>query len=132
MSIFSSIKNAIFGHKEEVAAAPAAPVEVAAAAVEAAPTSAPKAAPMIEIDVIAVVGQMAAQHDEDLNWDTSIVDLMKVLKLDSSLANRKELAEELGYAGELNGSADMNLWLHKQVMTELAQHGGKVPAELQH
>jgi hypothetical protein len=132
MSIFSSIKDAIFGHKEDVAVAPAEPVEVATAAVEATPASAPEAAPVIEVDVIAVVGQMAEQHDEELNWDTSIVDLMKVLGLDSSLSNRKELAQELGYLGELNGSADMNLWLHKQVMTELAQHGGKVPAELQH
>ncbi len=132
MSIFSSIKNAIFGQKEEVAAAPTAPVEVATAATEATPASAPEAAPVIEVDVIAVVGQMAEEHDEDLNWDTSIVDLMKVLKLDSSLANRKELAQELGYLGQLDGSADMNLWLHKQVMTELAKHGGKVPAELQH
>jgi hypothetical protein len=131
MSIFSSIKDAIFGHKEEATAAPTAPVAAPAAA-EATPVAEAAPVAVVEVDVIAVVGQMAAQHDEELNWDTSIVDLMKVLNLDSSLAHRKELAQELGYLGEINGSADMNLWLHKQVMTELAQHGGKVPAELQH
>lgn len=135
MSIFSSIKDAIFGHKEDMTAAPTAPVEATAAAAEVTPTTAdaaPAPVAVIEVDVIAVVGQMAEQHDAALNWDTSIVDLMKVLNLDSSLANRKELAQELGYLGEIDGSADMNLWLHKQVMTQLAQHGGKVPAELQH
>ena len=67
---------------------------------------------------------------KDLNWRTSIVDLMKLLGIDSSLANRKELATELGYTGELDGSAEMNIWLHKAVMRELAANGGKVPADL--
>ena len=72
----------------------------------------------------------AATAGQDLNWRTSIVDLMKLLGIDSSLANRKELAQELGYTGELDGSAEMNIWLHKAVMRELAANGGKVPADL--
>jgi hypothetical protein len=82
------------------------------------------------VDVEAVVGGMAAKKKEKLDWRRSIVDLMKVLDLDSSLTSRKQLAQELGYKGELNGSAEMNIWLHKQVMIKLAQNGGKVPAEL--
>lgn len=66
----------------------------------------------------------------DLNWRVSIVDLMALLDMDHSLAARKELATELGYTGELNGSAEMNIWLHKRVMKELAANGGKVPADL--
>ncbi|QZA77697.1 DUF3597 domain-containing protein [Deefgea tanakiae] len=133
MSIFSSIKDKIFGHKEESVATPASSAAAPVAVAEAAPIAvAPITPPAIEVDVAEVVAHMAAQHNESLNWDSSIVDLMKVLNLDSSLTNRKELAQELGYLGQLDGSADMNLWLHKQVMTELAKHGGKVPAELQH
>ena len=82
------------------------------------------------VDVEAVLTERAAKKGEKLNWRTSIVDLMKVLDLDSSLGERKELAKELGYKGELNGSAEMNMWLHKQVMQKLAANGGKVPAEL--
>ncbi|GFE85818.1 hypothetical protein GCM10011488_07720 [Steroidobacter agaridevorans] len=74
--------------------------------------------------------QMAANQKQQLNWRTSIVDLMKLVGLDSSLENRKELARELGYQGDSNDSAAMNIWLHKQVMKQLAAHGGKVPAEL--
>jgi hypothetical protein len=66
----------------------------------------------------------------NLNWRTSIVDLMKLLGIDSSLDNRKELARELGYTGDLDGSAEMNIWLHKKTMQELARNGGRVPAEL--
>ena len=73
---------------------------------------------------------MAAQQQQKLNWRTSIVDLMKLVGLDSSLQNRKELAQELGYKGDTSDSAAMNIWLHKRVMQELAAHGGKVPAEL--
>ena len=72
--------------------------------------------------------KMAAKGNPDLNWRTSIVDLMKLLDLDSSLGNRKELATELGYQGEKNGSAEMNMWLHKKVMQSIAQNGGQVPA----
>jgi hypothetical protein len=82
---------------------------------------------MTKAEVETYIEKIADQQDEDLNWKQSIVDLMKLLKLDSSLAARKQLAQELGYTGALNGSAEMNTWLHKQVMTKLAEGGGKVP-----
>jgi hypothetical protein len=77
-----------------------------------------------------VLNALAASNSQKLNWRTSIVDLMKLLGLDSSLQHRKELANELGYKGDTNDSAAMNIWLHKQVMTQLAANGGKVPADL--
>jgi len=80
--------------------------------------------------VAAVLNGLAATHTERLDWHHSIVDLLKLVGLDSSLAARKELATDLGYTGELDGSAAMNLWLHKEVMKKLADHGGKVPQEL--
>jgi hypothetical protein len=85
---------------------------------------------MKEVDVEAVLTQMQANHSEQLNWRTSIVDLMKLLGLDSSLSARKELASELHYTGNTEDSAAMNMWLHKQVMQKLAENGGKVPDEL--
>jgi hypothetical protein len=123
MGIFSSIKDAIFG-KKAVAATPAAPTPSAIPLqqVEATPVA------VSEVDVIANLEEMAA--GKDLNWRTSIVDLMKLLGMDASLQERKDLAMELGYTGELEGSAEMNIWLHKAVMRELAANGGKVPAEL--
>ena len=81
-------------------------------------------------EVEAMIEKIADGQDEDLDWDRSIVDLMKLLKLDSSLSARKQLAQELGYTCALNGSAEMNIWLHKQVMTKLAESGGKVPDSL--
>jgi Domain of unknown function (DUF3597) len=122
MGIFSSIKDAIFG-KKAVAATPAPsaiPLEPAAVA--------PEPVAVTEVDVIANLEEMAA--GKNLNWRTSIVDLMKLLGMDASLQERKDLAMELGYTGELEGSAEMNIWLHKAVMRELAANGGKVPAEL--
>ncbi len=128
MSIFGKIKDAIFGKKAEAATPPAAaPATTAAAApqpVPAAPTT------ISEIDVEAILTAQNAYATQPLNWRTSIVDLMKLLGIDSSLANRKELAQELGYTGALDGSAEMNIWLHKAVMRELAANGGKVPADL--
>jgi Domain of unknown function (DUF3597) len=121
MSIFSAIKNAIFGKPAE-AAAPAPVAKPAAAAVAAAP-SAP-------VDIEAILTAAAASVDYDTNWRTSIVDLMKLCGLDSSLANRKELAKELGFTGDMNDSASMNIWLHRQVMNQLAANGGHVPADL--
>jgi hypothetical protein len=87
-------------------------------------------AAMAQVDVDKVVSGLAAQKKEKLDWKKSIVDLMKVLDLDSSLKNRQELAKELGYTGDMNDSAKMNIWLHKQVMTKLAENGGKVPESL--
>lgn len=131
MSIFSAIKNAIFGHKAAKPATPAAATPTPAAA-PAAPASAPApAAPQQPVDVEAVLTQISAgKGNPALNWKTSIVDLMKLLDLDSSLSNREQLATELGYTGAKDGSAAMNIWLHKAVMTELEKNGGIVPADL--
>ena len=125
MSILGNIVSAIFHH---AAAAPAsAPGAPTASPPAAAP--APGAAP---VDVEALLTKLAAQNKEHLDWRHSIVDLMKLLNLDSSLAARKELAAELHYGGDKNDSAAMNVWLHGQVMQKVADNGGKVPADLLH
>ena len=85
---------------------------------------------MDSVDVAAILDKAVAAKGEKLEWKTSIVDLMKALDIDSSLSARKDLAKELGYTGDMNDSASMNVWLHKQVMNKLAQNGGKVPADL--
>jgi hypothetical protein len=123
MSIFGKIMGAIFGTKAE-----AAPAEASAGTASTAGTA--TAAPAQTVDIVPILEQAAAAKKEKLNWRTSIVDLMKVLDLDSSLGARKELAKELGYTGDTNDSAKMNVWLHKQVMNKLAANGGKVPEEL--
>jgi hypothetical protein len=121
MSIFGSIKNAIFGHKAEAATpAPAAP---AVAPVESAPVPAPAPAPATAEEIDARLAKIAADKGAPSNYKTSIVDLMKLLNLDSSLANRTELAKELGYTGDTNDSATMNIWLHGEVMKSLATRG---------
>ena len=135
MSIFGKIMGAIFGSK--AAATPAstsAPAGGAPAGSAAAPSSAPAApvAPPQSVDVAAIVDKAAAAKGEKLEWRTSIVDLMKALDIDSSLGARKELAKELGYTGDSNDSASMNIWLHKQVMAKLAANGGKLPPEIKH
>jgi hypothetical protein len=123
MSIFGTIMSAIFGHAK--AAAPgAAPGSTAGGATP------PASAPMSNVDVEAVLTKLASENKEKLDWRKSIVDLMKLLNLDSGLGARKELAKELGYTGDMNDSASMNIWLHKQVMQKLAANGGKVPADL--
>jgi hypothetical protein len=133
MSIFGNIMSAIFGHSSSpAAAAPAAPAPASPAA-QPAPASAPTAAPAAgPVDVAAIMDDLAGKASQQLNWRTSIVDLMKLINLDSSLAARKELAQELNYTGDMNDSASMNIWLHQQVMTKLAENGGKVPDELKH
>ena len=85
---------------------------------------------MSRVEVEVMIEKLADAQDEEYNWKQSIVDIMKLLKLDSSLSARKQLAQELGYTGALDGSAEMNIWLHKQVMTKLAESGGKVPDSL--
>jgi hypothetical protein len=133
MSIFGSILNAIFGSK--AAAAPAAPSPGAApSGGSAAPSATPaaSAAPMSRADIEALIARIEESRGVKYNWRQSIVDLMKLLDLDSSLAARKQLAQELGYTGALDGSAEMNVWLHKQVMEKLAASGGKVPESLKH
>jgi Domain of unknown function (DUF3597) len=141
MSVFGRIMSAIFGSAGAAGSAPTSPAADAApsasrstsapAAPGSASTPAPSgAAPMSQVDVGAVLTKLAAQKKEKLNWRTSIVDLMKLLDLDSSLSARKELAQELRYSGDMNDSASMNIWLHKQVMQKLAESGGKVPDDL--
>jgi hypothetical protein len=135
MSVFGKIMGAIFGGHAAAspAAAPAgggASAGAGAAPAAAQPSAQAPAAPAQQVDVAAILDKAAAQKKEKLQWRTSIVDLMKILDLDSSLAARKELAAELHYDGDTNDSAKMNIWLHKQVMKKLAENGGKVPADL--
>lgn len=158
MSIFGSIASAIFGsHKTAPApeqlvtpiagasagansiAAPTGPAVSASAATATAAASAPVAAAAgavaaqaASVDVAKVLDGLKAKSREALDWRKSIVDLMKLLNLDSGLAARKELAKELHYSGDMGDSAAMNVWLHKQVMTKLAENGGIVPAEFKH
>ena len=122
MSIFGNIMSAIFGTAQ---AAPAGgSPSVVPGTVPAGPT------PLSNVDVEAVMSGLAAKNKEKLDWRKSIVDLMKLLDLDSSLAARKELAQELNYTGDTSDTASMNVWLHKQVMAKLAASGGKVPDDL--
>ena len=134
MSIFSQVLHKIFGTKPKtpepaMAGAPARTTAPQAAQPAAAPTAAP-AAPAQAVDVTAMLDGLAAKNPQKLNWRTSIVDLLKLLDIDSSLQARKELAAELKYTGDTSDSASMNIWLHKQVMQKLAANGGKVPPEL--
>ena len=126
MSIFGNIMSAIFGGSAKAAPAPGGSLESAGGGT----ATATAAAPISQVDVEAVLTKLASENREKLDWRKSIVDLMKLLKLDSSLNARKELAKELGYTGNMSDSATMNVWLHKQVMTKLAANGGKVPDEL--
>src|SRR3954470_471879 len=142
MSVFGSIVSAIFGSKHAANVAPSAgapsgspgsagasaPSGSAASTDATAGTAAAK--PISREDVEAILKRLHDDQKEDFDWRRSIVDLRKLLKLDSSLSARKQLAQELGYSGALDGSADMNLWLHRQVMAKLAESGGKVPDSL--
>lgn len=138
MSLFGSIMQKIFHHG---AAAPAAassptpapapaPAAAAAPATPASPVAAAPAQPAAPVDVEAVLTQMAGEHGGGGNWRTSIVDLLKLLDLDSSLAARKELATELAVHVGADGTAEENIALHKAVMRKLAENGGHVPASL--
>ena len=153
MSVFGSIVSAIFGSKHAASVTAAAgssapppsagsakgtsapsPSTATATGPSAAPagrsTVSAAAKPISKADVEAILAKLADEQDEDYDWKRSIVDLMKLLKLNSGLGARKQLAQELGYTGALDGSAEMNVWLHKQVMTKLAESGGKVPDSL--
>lgn len=142
MSIFGKIMGAIFGSHASAtpasggaAAGSASASGASTASSSAGPSSASStasAAPAQTVDVAAIVDKAAAATGEKLEWRTSIVDLMKALNIDSSLTARKELAKELGYTGDTNDSASMNIWLHKQVMAKLAANGGKLPPEIKH
>jgi hypothetical protein len=117
--------SAIFGtaKAQDAGGAAAAPAS-GSTALPSGPT------PLSDVDVANVLSGLAAKNKEKLDWRKSIVDLMKLLNLDSSLGARKQLAKELGYTGDTNDSATMNMWLHKQVMSKLAANGGKVPGDL--
>lgn len=157
MSLFETLKKAIFHNPLAKSAGTAAPpahtarpttpaantrapvpnssggASPAASSVPAAQTStaAPPSASSQAVDVEAVLEGLNAKSTQKLNWRSSIVDLMKLVGLDSSLQHRQELATELGYTGDKNDSAAMNIWLHKAVMRKLAENGGKVPSTLQ-
>ncbi len=131
MSIFGKIKDSIFGHKVEAKPTVQPHPTTSATPTAAKPVATPApatAAPIAQVDVEANLTALA--QGKDLNWRSSIVDLMKLLGIESSLDNRKELARELGYTGDLDGSAEMNIWLHKATMRALEENGGKVPAAL--
>ena len=128
MSIFGKIMSAIFGSSASATPAGGAAAPAGGGGAAAAPASAPAQT----VDVAPILDKAVAAKHEKLEWRTSIVDLMKALDIDSSFAARKELAKELGYSGDTNDSASMNVWLHKQVMAKLAANGGKLPPEIKH
>jgi hypothetical protein len=133
MGIFGNIVSAVFGRHSastSASAAPAGSTATPGTAGTATQAGGAAAKPISRAEVEAMIAKLAHGQSEDLNWRQSIVDLMKLLKLDSSLSARKQLAQELGYTGALDGSAEMNVWLHRQVMTKLAESGGKVPDSL--
>jgi hypothetical protein len=143
MSIFGKIMGAIFGSHASATPASGGAAAGGSASASGASTASSSAgpssasstastAPAQTVDVAAIVDKAAAATGEKLEWRTSIVDLMKALNIDSSLTARKELAKELGYTGDTNDSASMNIWLHKQVMAKLAANGGKLPPEIKH
>ena len=130
MSIFGKIIGAIFGTKADAApAGGGAAADAGSSGGSAGGSAAPAAA---TVDVAPILDKAVAAKGEKLAWRTSIVDLMKALDIDSSFAARKELAKELGYTGDSNDSASMNIWLHKQVMAKLAANGGKLPPDIKH
>ncbi len=139
MSIFGNIMGKIFGHKKDAPAAPQQPPQTTQAAPTPTPTPTPApapaaaptpAAPAQPVDVGAVLSEMAAMKNGGGNYQTSIVDLLKLLDLDSSLSARKELGQELGVHAGDDGSAEQNIALHKAVMAKLAENGGIVPDSL--
>jgi hypothetical protein len=141
MSIFGKIMGAIFGSHASATPASGGAATGGSASASGASTASSSAGPSAAssasasaqtVDVAAIVDKAAAATGEKLAWRTSIVDLMKALNIDSSLTARKELAKELGYTGDTNDSASMNIWLHKQVMAKLAANGGKLPPEIKH
>ncbi|GBR05622.1 DUF3597 domain-containing protein [Asaia siamensis] len=131
MGIFSTIMTKIFGHAEAAPASGSAG-SAAASPIDTNASSATPSAPSAPVDVDAVLTRLAAEKGQPLNWRTSIVDLLKLLDMDSSLDARKHLAQELHYSESTEDSAAMNVWLIRQVMQKLAENGGKVPEELRH
>ncbi len=149
MSLLSTLMSKIFGHAAEAkptastpipianplaaATSPSAPAPVSQsvpAAITPVPTTLAPPTPPEPVDVSAILNGLAAKNPEKLDWKRSIVDLMKLVGMESSLSARKELATDLGYTGDKGDSATMNIWLHKQVLKKLAENGGKVPEDL--
>jgi hypothetical protein len=144
MGMFNDLMSKIFGHASAAPTPPTATIEAATApsgttpaasavsSATAAPATTPTATTLPEqtVDVTAILDGLAAKNAEKLDWKKSIVDLLKLVNMDSSLSARKQLATELHYPGDESDSATMNVWLHKQVLRELAEHGGKIPREL--
>ena len=137
MGLFNNLMSKIFGHATAATSPSSAPAtSTPSATTPVAQTPGGSAAPAgaasapTSVDVSAVLNDLAAKNSEKLDWKKSIVDLMKLVGMDSSLTSRKELAKELGYTGDTSDSATMNIWLHKQVLKKLAENGGKVPTEL--
>jgi hypothetical protein len=127
MGCFSDLLSRLWRHADAAARTTGTPADTSASAAPAAPASSAPA-----VDRAAVLNGLAATHTETLDWQHSIVDLLKLVGMDSSLTARKELATELGYTGKLDGAAALHLWLHKAVMQKLADNGGQVPQALRH
>jgi Domain of unknown function (DUF3597) len=145
MGMFNDLMSKIIGHASAAPSAPPSttiqsatapsgttPAASAVSPATAAPTATSDAAawPVQTVDVTAILDELATKNSEKLDWKKSIVDLLKLVDMDSSLSARKQLAKELNYPGDENDSATMNVWLHKQVLRELSEHGGKIPREL--
>ncbi len=131
MSILGNILGKIFKHKEEPKAAPQTAPTSTPIQPQVTPTAAPAPQAAAQpVDVGGILDFMNDQRDQKLNWRTSIVDLMKLLGMESSLAERKELADELGYTGDKSDSATMNIWLHKQVIQKIVDNGGQLPRDM--
>ena len=131
MGLFSNLLSKVFGQQTAATTTPP-PAAAGAPATEGAPSvaSTGSTAPAATVDVTAVLDDLAAKNSEKLDWRKSIVDLMKLVDMDSSLASRKELAKDLNYSGDTSDSAKMNIWLHKEVIRKISENGGKVPKEL--
>jgi hypothetical protein len=125
MGLFSNLLSKVFGQQTAAASTPP-PAAAGAPAV----ASTGSAAPAATVDVTSILDDLAAKNSEKLDWRRSIVDLMKLVDMDSSLASRKELAKDLNYTGDTSDSAKMNVWLHKEVIRKISENGGKVPKEL--
>jgi 3-oxoacyl-ACP reductase-like protein len=137
MGLLSNLMSKIFSHSSVAtvttggaSAAPAAAPSPSSAQPAAAPPKAAPAGPAKPVDIAAILDGLAAKNPEKLDWQKSIVDLMKLVGMDSSFKARKQLAQELNYTGDPNDSASMNVWLHKQVLIKISENGGKVPEGL--
>jgi hypothetical protein len=130
MGLFNNLMSKIFSHASSAPAAAPGTQTPSAAQPSQAPAAPPTAVAPPVVDVTAILNDLAKKNPEKLDWRRSIVDLMKLVGMDSSFTARKQLAAELHYSGDPNDSATMNIWLHKEVLTKLAENGGKVPQEL--